>query len=73
MQYFFPQESKFNANTLLCFYGMHVVPFCGSEAHKFKEGCVYMPLFCVRNILSPYLVSKRKDKGKKMRWDRRFF
>lgn len=34
-----------------CFYGMHVVPFCDSEAHKFVRVCVYMPLFCLCNIL----------------------
>lgn len=65
MQCFFPQESKFNANTLLCFYGIHVVPFCDSEAHKFKEGCVYMLLFCVCNILSTIFRVKKERQRKK--------
>lgn len=44
------------------FYGMHVVPFCDSEAHKFVRVCVYMPLFCLSNILGTIFEIKMSQK-----------
>lgn len=47
--------------TPFCFFGIHVVTF-GGEVHKLKEVCVYMPLFCVCNILSTIFSVKKEKK-----------
>lgn len=55
--------------TPFCFYGMHVVPFCDSEAHTFVRICVYILLFCLYNILGTIFGikngPKKKDQKKK--------
>lgn len=53
--------------TPFCFCGMHIMPFCGSEVHKFEEVCVYMPLFGVCNILSTIFSVRKERQRKEMR------
>lgn len=48
--------------TPFCFYGIQLVTF-GGEVHKLKEVCVYMPLFCVCNILSTIFSVKKEKKN----------